>query len=191
MDKATLVKRDIDIGGRVMSALSRAKIPVTLYDWNYFPQLDEWQLIIATPWYDSKGPHEAATRVFSALQQEGIYADAPIRRLSVKSPDDPLVKGLERELKAQTEGTIHIVDYTESDDDNVYSVVFSPYTGRGGAMPSRRISGVEHLRGFLENRLHIARSSVEEALRELDHKHSASIPNVLLTKREAKSLGLA
>ena len=67
MDKAALVKSDLEAEGRVIEALSRARIPITLVDWNYVPQLDEWQLVVATPWYDSKGPREANRLIINAL----------------------------------------------------------------------------------------------------------------------------
>src|SRR5262245_30706047 len=110
-----------------MVALSRAKIPVTLIDWTYVPQLDEWQLIVATPWYDTKGPHEAFTKIGSALQKEGIYQNVPIRRVFVKSPQDPLVKALEDEIKAKTEGIIFIDDHGPQGQRRTYSVVFAPF----------------------------------------------------------------
>lgn len=191
MDKATLVKSDIDSLGRVMLALSRSRIPVTLCDLNYVPQLDEWQLVIATPWYDTRGPHEAFAKVVSALQSDGIYAAVPIRRVFVKSPEDPSVKAIEQETKIKTEGVIHIVDYGGPNNGNLYSLVFSPFTGPGGAVPSVRISGPALLRDFLENRLHVARSQVDEALRELGFKRNTFIPHVQLTKRQAKTLGFA
>jgi hypothetical protein len=191
VDKATLVRSDLDIGGQVLVALSRAKIPVTLCDWNYVPELDEWQLIIATPWYDKRGPHEANAKIISVLQDAGIYADVPIRRLFVRSPQDPLVKALEREVKTQTEGTIHIVASTRQNHSVQYSLVFAPFTGLGGAMPAKHISGPEQLREFLEEYLHIGKSDVDEALTELNRKPSTSIFHVRLTKREARNLGLA
>lgn len=191
LDKATLVRSDLDIGGRVMAALGRARIPVTLFDWNYVPQLDEWQLIIGTPLYDSKGPREAYTRVFSALKEAGIYQDVPLLRISLRSPQDHLVKALEREMKTEQEGVIHIVDYSKHGHNRQYSVVFSPFSAPGGAVPSRRVSGIEELRELLEERLHIGKSSVDEALLELERRGSASIFHVALTKRQAKMLGLA
>lgn len=190
MDKTTLVRNDLDIGGKVLVALSRAKVPVTLCDWNYVPELDEWQLIIATPWYDKRGPHEANARIIAVLQEAGIYEEVPIRRLFVRSPQDPLVKALERELKTQTEGTVHIVASARQ-NQNLYSLVFAPFTGPGGAMPAKNILGPDELRRFLEERLRISRSEAEEALNELNRKHSASIFHVSLTKRETKNLGLA
>jgi len=187
-----LVRTDLRTLGRVVAALSRAKIPVTLCDWNYAPQLDEWQLIIATPWYDSKGPREAYTRFFSALQEAGIYSEVPLLRISLKSPQDPVVKELEGELRSEIEGVIHIVEHSRAGQNRQsYSVVFAPFSGPGGAMPSRIVSGLEELRELLEQRLHIGKSSVDEALVELQHKHNASILHVVLTKRQAKALGLA
>ena len=65
--------------------------------------------MIATPWYDSRGPRVSYDRVFRALQDAGVYEEAPIRRIFLKSPNDPLVKTLEREVELRTEGTIHVV----------------------------------------------------------------------------------
>jgi len=191
VDKATLVRSDLDIGGQVLIAIGRAKIPVTLCDWNYDPELSEWQLIIATPWYDKRGPREANTRILSALQAAGIYSQVPLLRLFVRSPQDPIVKSLEREIKAQTEGTIHVVASMPPDHSVQYSLIFAPFTGPGGAMPVKNVRGTERLREFLEESLYVARSDVEEALRELNRKGSASIFHVRLTRKEAKDLGLA
>src|SRR5436853_2641093 len=141
-----LVGSDVESLGRVMLALSRSRVPVTLCELNYVPQLDEWQLVIATPWYDTRGPREAFAKVVSALQKDGIYSAIPIRRVFVKSPDDPLVQTIEQETKIKTEGVVHIADYGRRDNGNVYSLVFSPFTGPGGAVPSVRISGPERLR---------------------------------------------
>jgi len=193
MDKATLVRNDLEIEGRVLEALSRANIPVTLCDWNYVDEIDEWQLVVATPVYDSKGPLEAYSRVIGALQSAAIYEDVPIRRVSVLSPNDNLVKRLEQDIKIRTEGAIHIVGYDENrpNHEKVYSVIFTPFTGLGGAVPARRLTGLEDLRKFLEERLHIGKTTVKEALPELERKGSTSIFNVQLTNKDAKRLRLA
>ncbi len=191
MDKATLVKSDLEMEGSVLSALSLAKVPVTLCQLNYVPQLDEWQLVIATPWYDTKGPRQAYARVIEVLQEAGIYQDVPIRRVFLKSPEDPSVKALERDLRGITEGAVHIVQYSKAPSNSRYSVIFAPYTGTGGAVPSRRFTNPEQLRHFLENDLYISRSSVDEALSELNRKASASILSVQLTRKDARRLGIA
>lgn len=190
MDKAALVGEDRETERLVLGVLTRAKIPVTLFDWDYVGELDEWQLVIATPWYDSKGPREAYSRIIKALEDAGVYRDVPISRVFVKSPEDPLVKALEREVKERREGAIHILG-DKGPHKKQYTVIFAPFTGRGGFVPARHLSGLEELREFLDRRLHIQRSSVEEALAQLARKGSASIFNVQLTSREAKRLGLA
>lgn len=187
MDKATLVKSDLEAEGRVIGALSRAKIPVTLCDWNYVPQLDEWQLVVATPWYDSKGPREANRLIINAFIQAGVCEHVPMRRFFVKSPNDPTVKTMERELKFLTEGSIHILKHAPLK----YSVIFTPYTGPGGAVPSVQPRDDAELRDFLQNRIGISAYSVDGALSQLATKGHASIPNVQLSSKRAKRLGLA
>lgn len=191
VDQATLVKSDQDIEGRVMLALSRARIPVTLVDWTYVPQLDEWQLVIATLWHETKGPREAYLRIIAALQSEGIYEDVPIRRVFVRSPEDPFVKALEQEIRLRTEGVVFIDDHSSSGAMKEYSLVFAPFAGRRGAVPTVRRHGKEELRAFLENRLHIPRSRIEEAFLELDRKGRTFIPHVELTARQVRNLGFA
>lgn len=191
MDKATLVRSDLEMSGRVQNALSVAGIPITLVDLDYVPQLDELQLFIATPLYDEKGPREAYSRVIKALQDVGIYEDVPIRRIFAKSPTDPSVKTLEAEVKVKTEGAIHILAFTRTNRTNQYSVIFAPFSGPGGAVPSRKFDGHLQLREFLEDEINISHSSVDEAFDELQRKGSASIFHVQFTRREAKKLHLA
>jgi hypothetical protein len=194
VDKATLVRSDLDTEGRVLSALSLAKIPATLVDLEYVSPLDEWHLVIATPLYDDKGPREAYSRVIKALQDARIYQDVPIRRVTLKSPTDRSVKALAAEIKVKAEGTIHILELGglgEPRKPTEYSVTFAPYTGPGGAVPSRRFQRPEQLKTFLEDQVGVSPSSIDEAFSELHRKGSASIFQVQLTRREAKKLGLA
>jgi hypothetical protein len=183
---------DLQIEGierRVLAALSLAKIPITLCDLTYVPQLSEWQIVIGTPLYDSKGPHEANSRVVKALQEAGFYEEVPIRRLSVTSPEDPLVKALEQETKVKREGAVEILHIDKK--RNRFAVFFAPFVGPGGAVAARYFSGGEELRAFLENDLYVSRSSVDEALAELKRNGETSIGHVQLTRKEVKKLGLA
>ncbi len=190
MDKTTLVRSDLETRGRIQNALSVAQIPVSLVEVDYIPQLGEWQIFVGTPLYDTKGPAEANARVIKALQTLGIYKDVPIRRVFVKSPSDPSIRALEAEVKGQTEGAIHILAI-QGNHAEPYSVIFAPFSGPGGTVPSRRFDSPDQLRAFLEDAVGIPPSSVEEALAEIGHKGSASILHVQLTRREAKRLGLA
>ena len=185
MDQEVLVRSDIEIRGRILDALNRTGIPVTLCEWHYVPQLGEWQLIVATPWYDSRGPRVTYDRIIKALQQTGVYEDVPLRQVFFKSPSDPIVKQLEIEVKNKTEGVIHIIDH-----GGQYSVLFAPFTGSGGAVPAKHISNQDELRRFLLERIRLAPIQVDEALSDLLTRGSTSISSVRLTRREVKNLGL-
>jgi len=192
MDKETLVRSDVEIGGLVLNALSRDRIPVTLCVWNYVPQLEEWQLVIATPWYDTRGPREANDRVLAALSTAGIYQSVPIRRLLVLSPHDPIVRALERDVQTKTEGELLVIrdDQNHPTMGRHYSVIFTPFASSHGAVPVRKIMGVEQLRQFLGTQLRVWPTLVDEAIKELDRRASASL-HVQLTHKEARRLGLA
>jgi hypothetical protein len=136
MDKTALVANDREIEARVTAALSHAQIPVTAVEWNWVPDLNEWQLVVVTSLYDTKGPREAYSRVIDALTAAGVYRSTPIWKLYVKSPKDPFAQEVVRQLRLTTEGTIHIVRNTHGAHSPEYSIVFAPYLGTGGAILS-------------------------------------------------------
>ncbi len=168
MAKEALVRlTDQEILGLVMQALglSPQRIPVTYCGWHDVEQLDEAQLIIATPWYDSKGPRTAYSAVVEALQRAGVYEEIPMRRVFLKGPSDPLVRILEQEAKAAPDGFLHLLRH----DDGKYSAVFAPLRGPGGSVPVKRLSSKDEAEDFLLNRLRLRRSAVEEAFLEVAH----------------------
>lgn len=185
-----MVANDLEIEGRVVEALSRARIPVTAVDWIWVPQFEASQLVVVTSLHDTKGPREAYARILEALSTAGVYQSIPIRELFVISPNDPLAQELARQLRSITEGTIHI-SRTTKDGGTLYSVVFTPYLGKGGAIPSVRVKNDGELRSFLEKRLGILPYVVGQAFDQLAQKGSASIFNVQLSLRRAKKLNLA
>jgi hypothetical protein len=192
LDKAILVgERDSKIPGRVLEALRIAQVPVTLLDWDYSPQLDELQLVIATPLFDSKGPLEANHRVLEALQLAGIYQQTPIKRIFVRSPNDPAVKDLEQELKLRAEGSIHIVRNPNPTNGEKYSLVFTPYRSDGGAVRARIVNGPQELSAFLQNQLEIEPHLASSTIDRLATVPTADIPHVQLNLRQARRLGLA
>jgi len=215
MATATLVSSDIEMGRRIVATLTRANIPVTIYLWAFATEPEEWQFIIATPLVDSKGPLAAYREVNKILRKEGLFGDVPLRRISLRSPNDRLLKLLQKESRAAPQETFRVVNdqiagsfiedaylYTGSIDiiplensrgvvPNKYSVIYLPYSG-GGTAPSRQIDGVEGLKEFLENDLlHLRKGAVEAALKELSESGSTSIPNVQLRTQELRRLGLA
>lgn len=192
MDQTVLVKEDRDIGVQVMEALSHVKIPITLWKWIYVPQLEEWQMIIATPWYDSKGPRATYTALVNALQQAGIYERVPMRRVSLKSPSDPLVQALQQEASEQREREfdIYILKHAGQGNGARYSLFFFPISGPGGAAPSRNFANLAALRRFLTENLRVRPRSLEDALDEVEHSGFGSVYPVALKARDIRKLGL-
>jgi hypothetical protein len=187
MAKTILVKRtDHDIQGLVLQALSQTKIPVTFCDWNDVEPLDEAQLVIATPWYDSKGPRTAYSAVVDALRRAGVYEEVPMRRVFLKSPTDPLVKALQQEAREAPEGFLHILQH----DNRSYSLVFAPLVGPGGSVPARKFPEKDELQGFLLNKLRVSPRAVEEAILEAAQRGSAGIL-AKLPVRQLRRCGLA
>jgi len=70
-------------------------------------------------------------------------------------------------------------------------VIFAPFVGPGGAIPSKAIFGPQQLREFLDSKLGISSAFVEYAIDQLQRNGTASIAHVRLTNREARKLGLA
>lgn len=214
MATATLVNSDIEIGRRIVAALTRASVPVTVYLWAFVPQLQEWQFMVATPLVDTKGPLAAYGEVNRALQKEGIFDDVPLRRIFLRSPHDKVLKSLERESRAVPQEAFRVVNeqiagsfvedaylYQGSIDimaltnarggvPSKYSVVYLPYSG-GGAAPSRQIDGTEGLRDFLESKpLRLRSDVVESTIKGLSESGSASISNIQLRTQDLKRLGM-
>jgi hypothetical protein len=187
MDQAVLVKSDRDIGAKVIEALGHGRIPVSVWDWTYVPQLEEWQLVIATPWVDQKGLRTSYRALVGALQKANIYSEVPMRRLFLKSPKDPSVKEIEREFRGRKEGFLHVIKHSRHSGTE-YSLMFAPLT-QSGAAPIRSFSDLASLKEFLSGELSLGLSRVEDALQEAGKTGASSIYPVMLTTRQIKKLG--
>jgi hypothetical protein len=211
MATATLVNNDIEVGRRIVAALTRASIPVAVYLWAFIPQLQEWQFMVATPLVDTKGPLAAYGEVNRALQREGVFEDMPLRRIFLKSPNDRVLKALEKESRAIPQEAFRVVneqiagnfvedayvysgsiDITESENiprgsaPSAYWVTYAPYSGPGDS--TVLVQGLENLRELLLSKLHVSRAMVESVLKELSLKKRASIPNLQLRARDLRRL---
>ena len=190
MDQATLVRSDRIIEAQILDALDRARVPVTLCEWNYAPQLEEWQLIIATPWLDSKGPRTAYRTVIDAFEKAGIYQHVTMRRVFLKSPGDSMVKLRQQEARTQWDGFVHILRHHGNGKAQGYSLVFTPIT-REDFASVRRFATVGEIESFLTEDLHLHPTSFQGALDEMRRTGAGSIYPVTLTTRQMKKLGSA
>lgn len=203
----------IDLGRRVIAALSRAGIPVAVGLWAFTSEAEEWRLTIATPLVDELGPLAAYGKVRKALQKSGVEDEFPLTRIFLRSPKDRVLKSLQKESRAL--GDLGHEDYRlvnaaidrsfvedaylytgfldilrespPGSSHEKYLVVYTP--GCGGTAPLARVHGLDQLRDLLERKK--GREVAERTLRELAEKGDAVIPNVQLKPSELKRLGLA
>jgi hypothetical protein len=189
MDQTAVVRSDRIIEAQILDALDRARLPVAFCEWNYAANVEEWELIIATPWYDSKGHMPAMRSLIAALDKAGIYRRVPIRRVTVKSPSDPLVRALQQENKSQWDGFVHVLRHPGNGRAPGYSCVFAPVTkpDSGGV---RRFSNLEDLKSFLLEELGMGAVAVQMAVDEMSRSGAGEFYPVSLTTRQMKKLGL-
>jgi hypothetical protein len=204
MATTVLVDRDLDTGRRILGALAKAQITVTVAFWAYVPQISEWQLFIATPLVDSKGPKSAYEQVLRTLHDAGMDPDLPWRRIFLRSPKDPVLKSLED--RTSYSGPIEIMESENipRGTPSAYYVTYAPHPGEtfralNAAVGDRFIedayvygttwvvTGLSHLRELL-SRLHVDRNVQEAAIEELSAKKRSTIPNVQLHVRDFKRL---
>jgi hypothetical protein len=213
MVTATLVEKEIEIGRKILAALTDFGIPVSLCLWAFVPQLGEGQFVIVTPLVDSRGPMAAYGEIVKALQKAQLYGEIPLGRVFLKSPDDPETESLAKHSKAGPEGWRHLhttltgreiqeiylyggsirimqLDNGRPGAAPSYRVTYFPRAG-GGALPSVRKQSLEELRDFLEHKLHIGNDEASRAVAEVQANGDSFVANVQLRMQELKRLGLA
>jgi hypothetical protein len=93
MDQATLVGPDIDVGGKVLSALDEAEIKPTVALLAVFPEYGDWQLVLCSSSLSQTEKRKAYEAVFEALQGRFQYSLPPIMVLPTK---DPFIRALRK-----------------------------------------------------------------------------------------------
>jgi hypothetical protein len=109
MGSTPLVESDINKGKSVVEALEREHITVKAALWRYSSESDKWQLLVATPLVDQKGPREAYKAVEKVLTSTGESVSVPLWQISVASPTATFVQGLRQAIKTK-EGGIRLTN---------------------------------------------------------------------------------
>ncbi len=204
MATTALVDRDLDIGRKILGELGRAGITVNVAFWAHVPQISEWQLFIATPLVDTKGPRSAYEQVLRVLKEAGMENQLPWRRIFLRSPKDSVLKSLE-DWKSGG-GSIEIME-SENIPRGIPSSYYVTYAPQAGGtfrilnLPvgdrfveeaymygaTWLVTGLDNLRALL-SKLHVNRDGQESTVRELSAKGRALIPDVRLRLRDFKRL---
>jgi hypothetical protein len=117
MDKRTLVAEDVSGGAKLLEALDQRGIPIPAAFWFYYPDREEWRLVLGTPLFDQKGPIKAYTAVLTVLQQTPEITSFELENISIVSARDQIVRVL---AGAWATGPgIHNLRYTQRAVQNV------------------------------------------------------------------------
>jgi hypothetical protein len=204
MATAALVDKDLDIGREILRALAKGRIEVTVAFWAYVPQSSEWQLFIATPLVDSKGPKAAYEEVLGTLHDAKMDSYLPWRKLFLRSPKDPVLKSLDKQKGLR--GSIDIMEFENPrGSPSAYYVTYVPYSDEtlrtfNEAVGDRfveeayvygktwAVTGLDRLRELLSKFLHVKQDILESVVEGLSIRKSASIRDVQLQPRDLKRL---
>ena len=87
-----MVDRKIERGKRLIKKLDDSRFPVTAAFWYYFPEAEQWRLVIASPTVESGGRHAAYTEIHR-IQRRGLRLPLlSVSEITAVTPRDPLVK---------------------------------------------------------------------------------------------------
>jgi hypothetical protein len=100
MDKTALVEPYIEDGRRLIDALERAEFPISAALWYYFPESDDWRLVVASSLVDRLGPLQAYNQVQKVLATLPPDFSLSLKEISVVSPKRPLIQTLK--------GVVHV-----------------------------------------------------------------------------------
>jgi hypothetical protein len=124
MVAATLVDADIQMGRELVQILDQAGFPVTGAAWMYFPDVEEWRLVIRTP--------EAATNLQNAYLKMSAAMDAKgdlrqridLTRIKVVPPSDRVLEAIGKSIRVDGLGSVrfarNVIDGILIDDALIY-----------------------------------------------------------------------
>lgn len=92
MDKASLVEEQIDDGKKLVEALDGAKVAVRAAMWFYYPEPNDWRLIIATPFLDDVGPMKTYELIQNVIEKSLPDLSIKLRNIFLVSPQNKLIK---------------------------------------------------------------------------------------------------
>ncbi|MBV8438778.1 MAG: hypothetical protein JOY95_14835, partial [Silvibacterium sp.] len=72
MDKAALVEVDLGKSERIVTALEKAGVPVTLAMWVHFSEYGDWRFVLASKKLDDLTLGDAYLKVNAILTEAGI-----------------------------------------------------------------------------------------------------------------------
>ncbi len=100
MAEAILVNDDVNAGSELVRLLDETNFPVTGAAWIYFPDVEEWRLVIRTPRATSN-LQEAYLDMARAMDAKGdLRTRLNLARIKLVPPSDQMLKALGSVIRA-------------------------------------------------------------------------------------------
>jgi hypothetical protein len=124
MAAAVLVDTDVEMGGELLRILDEIKFPVTAAAWIFFPDIEEWRLVIRTPKAE-KNLQQALLELAVALDQRGdLRKRLDLSRVKLVPPNDKMLAAMGRFIRADGISNIrfsrNVIDGVLIDDALIY-----------------------------------------------------------------------
>jgi hypothetical protein len=106
MAAAVLVESDVEMGRELLRILDETKFPVTAAAWIFFPDIEEWRLVIRTPKAE-RNLQQALLELAVSLDQRGdLRKRLDLSRVKLVPPKDKMLAAMGSVVRV--EGTSNI-----------------------------------------------------------------------------------
>jgi hypothetical protein len=124
MAAAVLVDADVEMGRELLRILDEAKFPVTAAVWIFFPDIEEWRLVVRTPKAE-KNLQQALLELAVLLDKQGdLRKRLDLSRVKLVPPKDKMLAAMSSIVKVDGISSIrfsrNVVDGVLIDDALIY-----------------------------------------------------------------------
>jgi hypothetical protein len=101
MAQAVLVKEDIEAGMELLRVLDAKKFPITGAAWIFFPDIEEWRLVMRSPRAE-RDLQSALLDIATAMDEAGdLRSRLDLSRIRLVPPNDRLLQAMGSAMQVQ------------------------------------------------------------------------------------------
>lgn len=124
MAEAILVNSDVEAGRELVQILDQSGFPVTAAAWIYFPDVQEWRLVIRTP-KAAKNLQESYLELARSMDAKGDLRNRlDLARVKLVPPTDRMLEAIGKAIRIDGLGTVrfssNVIDGIFIDDALIY-----------------------------------------------------------------------
>jgi hypothetical protein len=124
MAAAVLVDTDVEMGRELLRILDEIKFPVTAAAWIFFPDVEEWRLVIRTPKAE-KNLQQALLELAISLDERGdLRKRLDLSRVKLVPPKDKMLAAMSSVVRVDGSSTIrftrNVINGVLIDDALIY-----------------------------------------------------------------------